>query len=172
MIQPIVVRSTDGEKEDFDSMVAHVALPMHHTVDLQEEDGKITVQAFHYRDSVPHDISIDVNIIKTLQEMGLSQSIGCLKLLLDNNGEWIPLVAQLGMPLFPVPLCQSVCEQLSGSEFLSKEACEMQQKRDTILQDVLNNSASQHIGHQTADFVPTHALRIDSHGEIHHIVSI
>jgi len=183
MIQPLHCRRTstgsgmnptENENKieqglDVDSIVAHVALPL----DAQEqEDGRMTVEAFNHQDSTAHHISLDTHIVQTLQEMGLSHSIGCLTVLnsTTNNGTWIPLVAQLGMPLYPVPLCQSVCETLSRtSEFLSKEACDKQREYHKVLQGILYDIAHEHIGCKTSDFVPTHALRVDNRGKMHSI---
>ena len=160
MVQPIQL----DKSEDLDSIVAHVPLPLR-ALDSQEEDGSMMVNAFHFEDPTVRRIPVDIKLVQTLQEMGLSNSIGCLKLLL-NNGTWIPLVAQLGMPLFPVPLCQSVCENLSKSEFLSHDACENQKKCHAILQDILYGVAENNIGSQQSDFFPTQPLHVDNSGRM------
>lgn len=169
MIQPITV---DAE-EDVDAMVAHIPLPLHIVVatDSQQGDDSVTVEAFHFQDPASRHIPLTSKVVQTLQDMGLSNSIGCLKVF-KSTDVWIPLVAQLGMPLSPVPLCQSICARLSQSQFLSETACENQKRYHAILEDVLFSVAHESIGPQKTLFSPTDIMCIDSHGRIHHVADI
>lgn len=165
LMQPISLKSED---EDIDPIIAHVPLPLH--AEEENDDGSIMVDAFHFKNADRSRIYLSTAIKRALDDMGLSKSIGCMKLLNNSKTDqptWIPLVAQLGMPLSPVPLCQYVCEVLSTSQFLSQQACENQKQYQMMLEDTLFYVARDHVGNKgnkASDYLPTSMIFINEQG--------
>ena len=141
MIQPL---SDDEYENDYGPNIVHVTMPLPR--DCCNEDGQpVPLEAFSSTDGSLVRILVENRIAMSLLDIGIGQSIGCLKFLgrkTQEGAKWIPLSAQLGMPLYPVSACEYLCASLSGSDFLSQEACDRQRRIQKRTESILQELAS------------------------------
>jgi hypothetical protein len=141
MIQPL----SDKEYEnDSGPNIVYVTMPLPRDC-CNEDEQPVPLEAFSSTDGSLVTIQVENRIVKSLLDMGIGHAIGCLKLLGRRNEAgtvWIPLGAQLGMPLYPASACEYLCASLSGTDFLSQEACDRQRHVQKDIERILQELAS------------------------------
>lgn len=165
LIQP--VDSENIQNDGNSPAIVHVPLPL--SILESSEQGMVTSPAFSAHHGETTEVQFDSNIQRAMDDMGISQSIGCVQFMrMKRNGSWtwVPLGVWLGIPLSPVSLCLHVCDTLQKMEFLSHESCEQQRRGQSKLQQILDDIADSHI--QPGQHLPMQCIGLDESGSFVH----
>lgn len=117
LIQP--VDSENIQNDGNSPAIVHVPLPL--SILESSEQGMVTSPAFSAHHGETTEVQFDSNIQRAMDDMGISQSIGCVQFMrMKRNGSWtwVPLGVWLGIPLSPVSLCLHVCDTLQRWNFV------------------------------------------------------
>jgi hypothetical protein len=138
MVQPLRCRSRHGQSGDIGEELVYAPLPFRRNL-----DG--TVDAFTSLDGDPIAIEVGAAVETALETMGLMNNVGYISFLdphyssgpsFTRDGEaWLPLGVALGIPLYPVGLCEAMCARLAApdTDMFSSEACARQKARQVQL---------------------------------------
>jgi hypothetical protein len=163
MIQPLELESTTDNPRS--PQVLQLPLPLEGI----EDNGEFISKGYDAETGEPISVRFVNQIREALHTMGVDNSIGVLKLLRRENGDWIPLSLNFGISLSPTPLCEAICRQLTRQALLSDEGCRRQREGQKLLAQQLDSFIKAHGASFTTDsmgsFLPARIMQMDEHGE-------
>jgi hypothetical protein len=170
MIQPLELESTTDNPRS--PQVLQLPLPLEGI----EDNGEFISKGYDAETGEPISVRFVNQIREALHTMGVDNSIGVLKLLRRENGDWIPLSLNFGIPLSPTPLCEAICRQLTRQALLSDEGCRRQREGQKLLAQQLDSFIKAHGASFTTDskgtFLPARIMQMDEHGEFFYAGSL